>query len=302
MGMPQHRENREAATQYQFSVEQSERKESEEMSDDLFSFDLDIEPELPAAPPTSTVDAIVPLEEWAVEQLAKPAAVFWDIETGPLPEEQLRAVYHEKSAEEFSATCDKRWKPDTVAVKFEEYKASAWDEFVGKAALSATTGRVLLIGTLHGDNFAPILLAEEAECLSIFWTRIEEAIGNKQRIIGHNSNSFDLPFIVRRSWMLGVPVPREVRQGRYWNPLFHDTMEAWSFSAREYTSLNDIAAAFGVGQKTEGVHGRDFYKLWFGTMPTEQWGNPAEQRAKALEYCEQDVRLTAAIAAKMGMV
>jgi hypothetical protein len=57
---------------------------------------------------------------------------------------------------------------------------------------------------------------------------------------------------------------------------------------------------FGVGQKTEGIEGADFAKLWFGTM--EGMGTPAEQRAKAIEYNDQDLRLTAAIAEKMGMM
>ena len=56
-------------------------------------------------------------------------SIVWDIETGGLPEEELKKLYHEKTAEEFSADCDKRWKPETIAAKYEEYKVSGWEEF-----------------------------------------------------------------------------------------------------------------------------------------------------------------------------
>ena len=268
------------------------------------SFEFDLGPYDPDTEELADHDHdIEPLETWAGEQLAdKSGAVFFDIETGPMREDELAMIYHEKTLEEFSTTCDKRWKPDTIAAKYEDYKITAWDTFVEKAALSAVTGRVLLIGIVEGDKWLSIFHKTEAENLAIFWARVECWLSDKCLIIDHNSNAFDLPFLVRRSWMLGVHVPRDIRQGRYWHPLFRDTMEWWACGAREFTRLNDIAAAFGVGQKTEGVHGRDFHKLWFGTMPTEAWGTPEEQRQTALEYCEQDVRLTAAIAAKMGMV
>lgn len=271
----------------------------------LLSFDLgDIGEDTPysetilpmSAPPKSGPNE---LEEWAEAQVsgAAPSAVHFDIETGPRPENELRALYHEKTLEEFAETCDKRWKPETVAVKYEEYKVKAWDEFVSRAALSPVTGRVLLISVLGDKDKAPAIIANdenEPAMLYSFWILVEDWLANKTRIIGHNSNSFDLPFLVRRSWLLGVYVPREIRQGRYWHPLFRDTMEWWACGARgEMTSLNTLGAFFGVGQKTKGVSGGDFAKLWFGTP---------EDRAKALEYAEQDVRLTAAIAAKMGMV
>lgn len=266
---------------------------------DSFAFELDVDPDIDdaaVADENDTAQEPEALSGWAENQLAgSTGPLFFDIETGPLSDEQLQAVYHEKTLEEFSATCDKRWKPDTVAVKYEEYKASDWSKFVGKAALSATTGRVLLIGVLHADKFLCIGRDDEKTNLEEFWGLIDTAIASKQRMIGHNSNSFDLPFLVRRSWLLGVPMPREIRHGRYWNPLFLDTMEAWSFGAREYTSLNDIGRFFGVGQKSTegGVSGAQFAKFWHGTP---------EQRQLAVDYNEQDLRMTAAIAAKMDMV
>lgn len=281
-------------TDFAADKEDYERWEANDMTDDLFNFDLDVPDGEPETAPTA---AITEVEKWAKEQLAdKPAAssdaIPFDIETGPLPEEQLRQLFHEKTLDEFAATCHRRWKRDTVALKYQEYKVKAFDEFVGKAALSAIAGRVLLIGLLWQENFTPIG-NDESAILEQWWETVDSAIANKQRMIGHNSNGFDLPFLVRRSWLLGVPVPREVRQGRYFNPLFQDTMEVWNCGSRDYISLNELGAAFGVGQKTEGIAGADFAKYWFGAP---------EERELAIRYNEQDVRLTAAVAEKMGLM
>lgn len=272
------------------------------------TFALDDVSEEPAAATVTNNDPLAEINTWVDKQVeSKPArrilpnsrAVYFDIETGPRPEAELRRLFHEKTLAEFSETCDKRWKPETVAGKYEEYKVSAWQEFVDKAALSPITGRVLLLGILRDDQYTPMGDANEADILSVFWPNVEVILADKIPLIGHNSNAFDIPFLVRRSWLLGVPVPREIHQGRYWHPLFRDTMEYWNCGARDYVKLNAIADFFGVGQKTAGVKGGDFHRLWFGTL--EGAGTPAEQRTKALEYNETDLRLTAAIAAKMGM-
>lgn len=258
-------------------------------------------------------DGIQELEEWAATAVepnkTEPLTAIFDIETGPLEEDRLKAIYREKSYDEFAESCDQRWKEETKKSKYEEYKVTAWRQFVDKAALSPITGRVLAIGILQGD--AVEFLCEkpgmpltgnhvEEYLLNCFWTRIRSLIESKQPIIGHNSNSFDLPFLVRRSWLIGVRVPREIRQGRYWNPLFQDTMEVWGCGQREFISLNTLGEIFDCGQKTEGVCGADFHKLWAGTL--EGKGTPEEQRNLALEYLGQDLRLTQRIAEKLGMI
>ena len=267
------------------------------------------------------------VEQWASEVVEKAVAkdqegkpVIFDVETGPRPIEEIESFYpvpaslpswdesmvkygnakreelrEQKRREQEKAHQDLLDRQD---VGLAEHKA-AW---LDKAALSPVTGRVLLVGTLIGGKPWFFDCLDEKKLLESFWRLVDELLTNKTPLIGHNSNGFDLPFLVRRSWCLGVLVPREVRQGRYWNPLFRDTMETWNCGAREYVKLDLLGQFFGVGQKTEGVAGGDFYKLWFGTMPADQWGTAAEQRAKAIEYNGQDLTLTAAVAAKMGMV
>jgi hypothetical protein len=273
-------------------------------------------------PGVEPVNELKELEEWAEKAVEpKPAkeperknanekcpAIF-DIETGPLSEEKLRSIYREKTFEEFAESCDQRWKDDTKRAKYEDYKANAWTQFVSKAALSPITGQVLAIGVKRGNDTAFFcdqpglqITGEDIEryILDSFWTYLEDLIAEKMPIIGHNSNTFDLPFLVRRSWLLGVRVPREIRQGRYWNPLFQDTMEVWGCGQFAFVSLNELGRLFNCGQKTEGVCGADFHKLWSGTMDGR--GTPEEQRDLALEYLGQDLTLTQRIAEKLGMI
>ena len=301
-----------------------EREKETTMS--LATFDLDDLADLAPETPLKLPDNASEVEEWAEkvasgERQGNPEAAFWDIETGPRPMEEIECFYlapeplppwddsmvkygnakreelRTEKREAHQRTYQKQLDNQTATL------AADKAEWLEKAALSPITGRVLLIGVLVPAG-QPLFLYDnnEAFLLDQFWRYLDIPISEKCPIIGHNSNGFDLPFVVRRSWQLGVDVPREVRQGRYWNPLFRDTMEQWNCGTKGYIKLNTLGLFFGVGQKTEGVEGKDYFKLWFGEMPSEQWGTPEEQRVKAIEYNGQDLKLTAAIAAKMGMV
>ena len=226
----------------------------------------------------------------------------FDIETGPLPEEALRGIYQEPTLDEFAATCDKRWKPETVVAKYEEARGGMWAEFVDKAALSPLTGRVLAIGFQppSGEVQVRHIAArdgEEGDLLSIFWRLTERAIQAKESMVGHNILGFDLPFLLRRSWLLGVEPTADIFDGRYWHRCFIDTMKRWQCGSYQerFVKLDALAQAFGVLRKldTGGVSGAEFAKFY--------WGSP-EERQLALEYLVRDVEITAAVAGKMGVI
>lgn len=90
--------------------------------------------------------------------------------------------------------------------------------------------------------------------------------------------------------MHGVSVPRTTMTsgGRYWSDTFIDLMAAWKCgSYRDYISLDKLARFLGVGEKTGS--GEMFYKLW------------DKDRAAAIDYLVNDVKITLACAHKMGM-
>lgn len=206
-----------------------------------------------------------------------------DIETGPLPADMLKKLEPE-------------FKPDPRLKDFAKIEASieekrrAWLE---GAALSAVTGRVLCVGILEGGQPVFIADADESKLLANWWTWYAKALADRKdqtlAIIGHNLKAFDIPFLVRRSWILGVK-PGPVMDGRYLAGHFIDTMEAWQLGDRhcgEPCGLGAVARALGVGDKTGS--GADFAKLW------------ASDRPKALEYLCNDLKLTAAVAERLGI-
>jgi hypothetical protein len=122
-----------------------------------------------------------------------------------------------------------------------------------------------------------------------FWTIIQHHDAINERLVGFACCSFDLPFLVRRSWALGVPVPATItRPSGRWNDHIVDLLDVWRLNNRDQTiSLDGLARFLGVGSKSG--KGADFAQLL------------ASDRDAALAYLRHDLKLTAACAAKMGV-
>jgi hypothetical protein len=107
-------------------------------------------------------------------------------------------------------------------------------------------------------------------------------------LIGFNTQGFDLPFVIRRSWHHGITVPKTVMtSGRYWSDTLVDLMIAWRCGGyKDFISLDNLAKFLNVGQKNG--NGELFHVLW------------NQDRDAAVAYLTNDVRLCADCAAKMG--
>ncbi len=204
----------------------------------------------------------------------------FDIETGPQARELL-----ERNMPEFSAPGGYK-----DPVKIEAAIAEKRLEYFERAALCPTTGRVLAIGIIQEGEFTTIDCDQnEAEGLKTFWSMITNQGAFDDNVIGFNSHGFDLPFLLRRGWKLGVKAPRTVRKGRYFTERSIDLMELWTCGNREQRiSLDNLAKFLGVGQKTGS--GADFAKLW------------ESDRTKALEYLRNDLELTQRCAEALGVL
>jgi len=203
---------------------------------------------------------------------------FFDIETGPLPEDQLRNIMPE-----FSAPANYK-DPEKIAASVEEQRAR-WME---RAALSPMTGRILAIG--YADDYGkPVINADPDEKAIIldFFACARAAGGGTGHLVGFNIFGFDLPFIVRRAWALGLRPPQCVMPTpRFWpSYLFTDLREIWGLGDRQPEgSLDVIARSLGVGRKAgNGAH---FAALMAGTE---------EERAAAMLYLANDIELTRAL-------
>lgn len=202
--------------------------------------------------------------------------------------EEARAAH--EAAKANAANLIAQAKADHAA-KIVDLKA----EFIDRAALSATTGRILCIGYLsleknkfvidHGDG-------EETKILTGFWSQYQKCRQSQRKMVGLNIYDFDLPFIARRSWILGIDVPATVFDGRYLDRIFVDLRKQWLFGqygAGTKSDFDTLGKAFGTGGKN-GQSGADFSRLWH------------EDRAAAIAYLESDLRQPAAWAARMGLI
>ena len=213
--------------------------------------------------------------------------IIFDIETGPLPEAELEAMLPPFDPAEVKTGNIK--DPEKVAAKIAEAESNHRQAFFDRAALDPLTGRVLAIGMLAGKDFEFLTYDDEDRMLDAFWSRWEDMSRGANRFIGFNCLLFDLPFLVRRSWKLGVKIPHGVREGRYWSNLFIDLREVWQLGDRQARgSLDAIARHLGVGEKSGS--GKDFAALL------------KLDHDKAIEYLRNDLVLTARIAARLGVI
>tara|TARA_R100000152_G_C6758341_1_gene182218 strand:- start:699 stop:1331 length:633 start_codon:yes stop_codon:yes gene_type:complete len=209
--------------------------------------------------------------------------IFFDIETGPLAEQELK--------ERMPVFTAKGNLKDPV--KIEADIAEKRKKFEEGATLNAYTSRIWAIGyvkegEVNIDHYgANPTDTNEAAMVEWFFEQLE----GPHQLCGFNILSFDVPFIVRRAYALGVHVPSSLRQMKYWRDKFLDLMDLWTLGTyRNETGnrikLNDFAKHLGLSGKTDS--GANF------------WRNMVEDQASALAYLKRDVELLAEVYDKIG--
>lgn len=181
--------------------------------------------------------------------------------------------------------------PDKVKEHEAEYERKK-DEYeakiVSNAALNAITGRIVAIGIKQYDKEF-ILSGDEISVLKAFWDLFATS---NDFFVGWNSNDFDVPFLVQRSWKLGVIVPN-IFNGRYLDKRFIDLMEMFACGKYGYRlSLDKASKYFGIQGKFDGdCTGETFAQMWESDDPV------AHQTAE--QYLKCDLHATWGIAEKM---
>jgi hypothetical protein len=221
----------------------------------------------------------------------EPMLVF-DIETGPQELEELQKVV--PPFDESKVPLGRATKPDTIKKTVEKAREAYWPDVQKRAALSAITGQVLAIG-YNGARLA-IDDRPERELLLRFWELYRKSESQSRSMVGHNLFGFDLPFIVRRSWIHGLAVPGSViAKDRYWHPIFIDTMRVWQLGnySDKFISLGDLGRALGLGGKSEDeVTGANFHEFWAAG---------GDKKQLACDYLKRDLELTWDVALRLGV-
>jgi len=169
-----------------------------------------------------------------------------------------------------------------------------------KLSLSPLTARIIAIGmlnpesmsgkvfyqsdvkeTFHSESGAvEFVSGDERDCLTRFWETIEKF----DRFVTFNGRSFDCPFIMLRSAILGVRSTRNLVPYRYDASKHCDLLEQMTFynSTRKY-NLDFYCKAFGIrSPKSEGITGLDMGPLF-----------EAGRYRDIATYCLRDIVATA---------
>jgi predicted PolB exonuclease-like 3'-5' exonuclease len=194
--------------------------------------------------------------------------LFFDIETLPSADE------HKEAHLEILRKKNKAGKTD--------------EEIHGDTSFEGTFGRICCIAIIKEDENGiiqkEIFSGDEKEILENFW----KAANGVHRYVGHNIWGFDLPFIYKRSVILGVrPLP--LNFARYRNIPIYDTMTEWDlWNYGKSQKLDTLAKVLGLPTSKDEMDGSmvaDYFKQ--GRID------------EICKYCMKDVELTRKVYYKM---
>jgi hypothetical protein len=202
--------------------------------------------------------------------------VVYDIET----------VANSKAKEYFAKKKFEAPKNYKDELKIAEYVQAARHEETQKAALRWWTGQVVCISArpLGAAQWAPkdFVGPDEAGVLRAFFAMLE-ALPRRPTLIGKQSSTFDLPFLIGRAIAHDLGIPSCMRPYR---PI-DDVNQIFGYSARcdQIGRLEDYAFGMGIAGKTG--HGTD----------VQNWVNQAELGddggwQKIANYCADDNAIT----------
>jgi predicted PolB exonuclease-like 3'-5' exonuclease len=179
--------------------------------------------------------------------------------------------------------------PEKIAAYIAEAEKAQRD----KAALYPWTARVIAIGyQWAGSQVVEVLTCRtettEACMLDDFWRVVRDA-GNVVPLIGYNHRAFDLPVLMARSALLGVPYPT-LNVDRYRSP-HPDLMQLLTWNgAIQARSLKWFAKRFGLNTD-DAFSGAEIATLW------------EDQNWDAIKkHVESDVTLTRQLAERLGVI
>jgi 3'-5' exonuclease len=158
-----------------------------------------------------------------------------------------------------------QWMPDPQApsnykdeAKIAAYVAEKRQEQIDKAALDADFGEIVAIGVKQGDNNLPLsFLASdfgkmgEHALIDTFWQMYRNHNG---KCCGYNIIGFDLPYLMRRSFALGIKPPMIPDLRRYQTRPTLDLMGVL-YNWQNFKGLKFVAQRYGLDNPLPDLDG-----------------------------------------------
>ena len=183
-------------------------------------------------------------------------------------------------------------KPESVAQWLTENADSATDEAVAKTSFDPAHGHICCLGFAIGDEpvqyYEARTVEDERHILEGFYSNMPKL--GLACFIGHNVAAFDLRFIMCRSIVLGVNIPKIIpRDPKPWSDQVFDTMLAWA-GVRGTIGQDRLSQALGLEGKGD----------FDGSMVAQAWADG--EYAKIARYCMKDVETVRTIHKRFEMV
>jgi hypothetical protein len=191
-------------------------------------------------------------------------------------------------------------KVELAAKAHRDGEKAYWSNAHEKGSLSPLTGRVLAIG-IRGNDFEECHYAKdgfsESDILLWFWDKYEELClntthhGRKIYFCGWNSDSFDIPFLIKRSWARNINIPDKVidvclSSRHVWSTYLVDLMlvfNAGSDWQKRRFKLEKAGDFLGLGKKLDTQH-QLFHELFNSGHD--------DDLILAKRYLQRDIELT----------
>lgn len=179
--------------------------------------------------------------------------LFIDIETVPQPvTEGLLSIFKKHYTKD---------EIPTFMLEEEFNKSAGLYAELGKiccVSVGWSDGNVFHTQSFSGDDEVTLIEKMMVFCLKSF--------GKRKYIIGHNVKDFDIPFIARRSSILGIEIIKQFNfYGRKPWELDHvlDTLDVWRMGNRySKGSLEALSYAYGVDNPKEGLDGSRVHLMY----------------------------------------
>ena len=183
----------------------------------------------------------------------------------------------------------------------DKYKAEARVKQIASMALDPTTCRIVAIGVAVGDTVSVTVCPDvevERTALARFWDAFDTTrhtihdgrdysvdVSRASDVVGFNCAGFDLPVLLTRSCILGVPAPKILLR-KYGSPDCRDLMLELSLGGMlPFKSLNFWCKRLGLAVPEDQTSGKDMAAL----VEAGEWTGVAK-------HCEVDVRKTLRLA------
>ncbi len=164
-------------------------------------------------------------------------------------------------------------------------------ELYNRAGIYAEFGKIVCLSTgfFESDEAKSFRIKsftghDEKKLLEDFSALLDS--GTIESLCAHNGKEFDFPYIARRCLINGLNIPKLLDNAgkKPWEVNHFDTMELWKFGDfKSYTSLNLLAATFGIRSPKDDIDGSDVWRVY--------WEENDLERIKI--YCQKDVVTTA---------